>query len=429
VLTVDRWHDQAGGRTIVAPAARRASMPPRASAAVTGSWRGERDLQRYLQELQTRAGAIEQDLADLQRSLTYQLLFDGGQLTGVTRSRLEPAIGGVGNLWLGFAVLCDLLAEAASIVAAGSRTELDDLRNVEWLLYDDSVDLDGRQLTPDELLRELVHALSTTAQIIEEVDDVWRHTVPAMARCEEEVAALAGQASDLGAPQQVDGLGQLRVQVSWLRGQAAHDPLGVVEDFEGDVLPRLEQARLRLGEELDQQRAVGAELAEAQARLAELRELHARVVEEAGSLWAKIVTPRGLLAPPDSSYLSEPPMGLEPWLARLQALCDTGSHRPVRRGLASWMRAAEAARAGELEVLEANRGPIRQRQELRGLLSSFQAKAAALGVGRDAGLADIGSRARAILYAAQTDLDEATALVREYGDRLRVLNSEEMSYR
>jgi hypothetical protein len=429
VLTVDRWLDQGGSRTVAAPAARRASMPPRASAAVSGSWRGERDLQRYLRELQARAGAIEEDLADLQGSLTYQLLFDGGQLAGVTQSRLEPAIGAVGNLWLGFAVLCDLLAEAASIVAAGSGTELDDLRNVEWLLFDDSVDLDGRQLTPDELLRELVHALSTTAQVIEEVDDVWRHTVPALARCEEEVAALAAQASELGTPQQVDGLAQLRVQVGWLRGQAARDPLGVVEEFDGDVLPRLEQARQQLGEERDQQLAVAAEIAQAQARLTELRELHARVVEEAGSLWAKIAAPRGLLAPPTTTYLSEPPMGLEPWLARLEALCHSGSHRPVRRGLASWMRAADAARAGELEVLEANRGPLRHRQELRGLLSSLQAKAAALGVGRDAGLADIGSRARAILYAAQTDLDEAAAVVREYGDRLRVLNSEEMSYR
>jgi hypothetical protein len=404
-------------------------MPARASAAAGGSWRSERDLQRQLQELQGRAAAIEQDMAELQRSLTYQLLFDGGQLMGVTQLRLEPAIGALGNLWLGFAVLTDLLFEAASIVADGIRPELEDLRNVEWLLFDDSVDLDGRQLTPDELLRELVHALSMTAQIIEDVDDVWRHTVPALARSEEEIGALIGRASELGTPQQVEGLRQLRVQVAWLRGQAARDPLGVVEDFQGDLLPRLDQARQRLGEVEEQQRVVAEELARAETCLTELRDVHARVVEEAGSLWGKIARPRQLLAPPDPTYLSEPPMGLEPWLARLRALCRSGSHRTARRGLVSWMRVADTARAGELEILEANREPLRQRQELRGLLSSLQAKAAALGMGRDSALADIGSRARAILYAAPTDLDEAATLVKEYGGRLRLLNSEGMSYR
>jgi hypothetical protein len=93
------------------------------------------------------------------------------------------------------------------------------------------------------------------------------------------------------------------------------------------------------------------------------------------------------------------------------------------------MQAAEAAMTRELEVLDANRLPLRRRQELRGLLSSLQAKAEALGVAEDAGLVDIGGRAKAILYTAQTDLDEAELLVRAYGDRLRVLNSKEVSYR
>jgi hypothetical protein len=250
-----------------------------------------------------------------------------------------------------------------------------------------------------------------------------------MARCEDEVNALQGRASEMGAPHPVESLRQLRTQVSWLREQAAVDPLGVVEAFERDVLPRVEQVRLRLTDELRQHRAMAADLARARGRLTELRDLHARVVEEAGSVWAKIAHPRGLLAPPDPGYLSESPMGLEPWLTRLQALSRVGSFRQVRKGLASWMQAADEAMARERDVLEVNREPLRRRQELRGLLSSLQAKAGALGLGADAALADIGNRARAILHGTQTDLDDAALLVREYGDRLRVLNnSEEVSY-
>ena len=158
--------------------------------------------------------------------------------------------------------------------------------------------------------------------------------------------------------------------------------------------------------------------------------MHSRVVEEAGSVWAKIVHPRGLMAPPDPSYLSEPPMGLQPWLNRLQALARMGSYKQVKRGLVNWMQAADDAMAREREVLEANREPLGRRQEMRGLLSSFEAKARALAVAREPGLADIAGRARAILYASQTDLDEAAMLVKEYGDRLRVLNRrKEVSYR
>ena len=430
MLTVDRWADHEGGRELVGgPAVRRATMPARASAAPAGSWRSERDLQRHLHSLQERAEGIAADLADLQRSLPYQLLFDGQRVSGVTRSRLDSVLGAVEDLWLGFTVLNEVLAEAEAVVGNGARSDLGQLRNVEWLLFEDSLELAGRQLTADELLTDLTDGLSATAQIIEEADDVWRHTVPALARCEEEIEGLLRRATDLGAAPHAESLRQLRIQVSWLRGQVADDPLGVVEAFERDALPRLGHVRDRLADEARQQRALAAELTRAEARFRELRTLHARVVEEAGLVWAKIVHPRGLLAPPDSGYLTDPPMGLGPWLARLRSLSRTRPTHQIRVGLTSWLEVAETARGRELEVLEANREPLRRRQELRGLLSSLQAKAEAVGVAFDAGLSDIGGRAKAILYTAQTDLDEAALLVKEYGDRLRLLNSKEVSYR
>jgi hypothetical protein len=417
--------------TPAAGAARRASMPARASAASVESWRGHRDVQVHLRSLQDRAAGIQADLSDLQRSMPYQFLFDGRELAGLTRSRLDAAMGAVEDLWQGYAVLSDMLTEADSILGRGAWGELA-LRNVEWLLFDDSLELAGRRLTPDELLDDLTHALSGCAQIVEDADDVWRRTVPALARCEDEIHSLLQRSSDLVARQPVDMLSQLSAQAAQLREQAGVDPLGVVEAFERDLLPRLEQARLRLTDELRQHRAVSGDLARARARLTELRDLHARVVEEAGSVWSKIAHPRGLMAPPDPAYLTDPPMGLAPWLTRLQALGRLGSYRQVRRGLASWMQTADEALNREREVLEANREPLGRRQELRGLLSSLEAKARAVGVARDAQLIDVVGHARAILYAPQTDLDQAALLVKGYGDRLRDLhhtNQKEVSYR
>jgi hypothetical protein len=406
-------------------------MPARASAAPLESWRDHRDVVLHLRSLQDRAAGIQADLSDLQRSMPYQFLFDGRELAGLTRSRLDAAMGAVEDLWQGYAVLCDMLAEADSVLGRGAWAELA-LRNVEWQLFEDSLELGDRRLTPDELLDDVTHALSACAQIVEDADDVWRRTVPALARCEDEIHALLQRSSDLVAREPVDMLRQLSAQAAHLREQAGVDPLGVVEAFERDLLPRLEQARLRLTDELRQHRAVSGDLARARARLTELRDLHARVVEEAGSVWSKIAHPRGLMAPPDPAYLTEPPMGLEPWLTRLQALGRLGSYRQVRRGLASWMQTADEAASREREVLEANREPLGRRQELRGLLSSLEAKARAVGVARDAELIDVVGRARAILYAPQTDLDEAALLVKGYGDRLRDLhhtNQKEVSYR
>lgn len=415
-----------------AGAARRASMPPRASAAAAEGWRGEQALLLQLRSLQDRATGIQADLTDLQRSMPYQFLFDGRELTGLTRSRLDSAMNAVEDLWQGYAVLCDMFAEADSVLGPGAWAQMDTLRSVEWMLFDDSLELGGRRLTPHELLDELTHALSACAQIVEDADDVWRRTVPAMARCEDEIHSLLQRSNDLTTVQSVETLRQLATQAAHLREQAGVDPLGVVEAFERDMVPRLEQARLRLTDELRQHRAVSGDLARARARLTELRDLHARVVEEAGSVWAKIAHPRGLLAPLDPAYLTDPPMGLEPWLARLIALGRLGSYRQVRRGLVNWMQSAEDALHREREVLEVNREPLGRRQELRGLLSSFEAKARAVGLARDADLVDTGGRARSILYAPQTDLDEAALLVKGYGDRLRVLhntNQKEVSYR
>lgn len=339
-------------------------------------------------------------------------------------------MGAVADLWQGFTVLGEVMTEAMAVVGNGIRPDLDQLRRVEWMLFEDSLQLDARRYTPEALLTALVQALSATAQIVEDADEVWRRTGPALIRCEEEILSLVARADEMGATQPVEALGHLRTQVGWLREQLSADPLGVVEAYERDVVPRMDQARLRLTDELRQHRAMASDLARARARIVELKEIHSRAVEEAGSVWGKIAHPRGLVAPPDPGYLSETPMGLEPWLARLQALSRTGAYRQVRKGLASWMQAADDAMAMEREVLEINREPLRRRQELRGLLSSLQAKAAAVGVAHDAVLADIGTSARSILYAPQTDLDEAAVLVRQYGDRLRVLNnSEEVSYR
>src|SRR5215472_19188149 len=199
-------------------------MLARASAAPVDSWRGEHDLLVHLRALQDRAAAIQADLADLQRSAPFQYLFDGRELTGLTRTRLDAAMSLVEDLWQGYGVLCEVFAEADTVLGPGAWAELEALRNVEWLLFDDSLEVGGRRLTPDEVLDELTHALSTCAQIVEDADDVWRRTVPAMTRCEDEIHSLLQRSSEMTAAEPVETLRQLATQAAHLREQSGVDP-------------------------------------------------------------------------------------------------------------------------------------------------------------------------------------------------------------
>jgi len=80
-----------------------------------------------------------------------------------------------------------------------------------------------------------------------------------------------------------------------------------------------------------------------------------------------------------------------------------------------WQEQADALRARAQAVAAASRAPLERRNDLRGLLDAFQAKAAALGLAEDSGLTERYRSAREALYAYRCDVRRAEALVREYG--------------
>jgi hypothetical protein len=306
--------------------------------------------------LQTHTRTLEAELHDLQGSMTYQMVVDEGRISGRSLSRLAPALATLEELRPGFEALGELLEE----VSAGAPGEEPGL---EWLLFGPSIELAGRRLTAAELLRGVEDAIRAASGVLTAIDEAWRDALPRLANCEGEVRALREQAQRLGLASLTEDLGRMQAHADWLRSQVRIDPLGVAESLAGELAPALEEARHGLTEERQQQQAIAVDLLHARSCLAELEDLHAQVVAESRRVRMRILDPWELIAPPDPAYLSGQPMGLEPWLARLETLHRRGVVRPIRRGLESWLKVADASMVREREVLVGNRALLEQRQD------------------------------------------------------------------
>lgn len=172
---------------------------------------------------------------------------------------------------------------------------------------------------------------------------------------------------------------------------AARDRVAVLERSHRE-LPGLLRATAAQVDEID---AVVAQAADALARTRE-----------------KIAAPAGMLGVPDPTAGGD--RALRPWLDRIQAQAGTGAEEEAAAGLAGWHKAADAMLAEARAAAAANGAPLARRNELRGLLDAYRAKAAASGGDEDGRLSRLHAGAKDVLYRAPCDLGVAEALVRDY---------------
>jgi hypothetical protein len=151
------------------------------------------------------------------------------------------------------------------------------------------------------------------------------------------------------------------------------------------------------------------------AAAGQLDEIEALVAQGAGALARtreKIAAPAGVVPMPDPSAGGD--RALRPWLDRIRAQAGSGAEEEAAAGMAAWHKAADAMLADAREAATANAAPLAHRNELRGLLDAYRAKAAASGGDEDGRLARLHASAKEALYTAPCDLPAADALVRDY---------------
>jgi hypothetical protein len=165
--------------------------------------------------------------------------------------------------------------------------------------------------------------------------------------------------------------------------------------------------------------------------LAGLRDNLSARLEEASGLWAELQrTVEVARDTHDEAQLKitspviPPAPRLDPdfgrHLDRVRGLAARSEWRAARRELGEWSRTGASLLANARRVATACRLPIDQRDELRGRLDAYRAKANRLGLLEDSRLCELYDRAHGELYSAPTNLTTAEELVRRYQQGLPV---------
>jgi len=349
---------------------------------------------------------LAQVLYQIDASPELALVRDRDQLKGRSATVAAEAAGLVDSLWTRYPVLSEAGDRLEVALARGDRQALGEL------LHGRGVTLpDGTATGAATLLRSLEADAGRASEVMAQLGDAWRSAVPRLDALRARLADAATIADGLGMPGDPE-LAAARTVVDDVTAQATSDPLGAELDDTERLVQRVEE---RLSELARTRAGMGADLDAATARLEELAQLIAAGNGARNAAQERIVEPGGLATPMDPAELDTGDRALRPWLARIRSQAGAGAWPAAAKGLEQWNEQADALHARADAVAEANRAPLERRNDLRGLLDAFRAKAAALGLAEDATLTERYRSAREALYAYRCDVRRAETLVREYG--------------
>jgi hypothetical protein len=370
--------------------------------------------------------AIQVNLLELDSSFGKQLLA-GAELTGDTRRRWDDTAATLATLWQVFSAYSAVVDQAAE--AAARHLGPRELAAISGLLTGRSVQLasgpaplagrdladPGREdLTLATAVARMRGAFSSVTEVVSAAEHVWTEVAGRLDAVGAELARVTPLAATLGDEALTGNLTAAQGNLARLRDTLNSDPLalwqpgGTVDTSGADRLAERVNADASRVDELVRlrdeahQRVAGVAAAMAAARSAR---------EDAAAAWqratAKIAA--GALPPPpaDLADLSGRLDGLGPMLA-------AGRWTRLGSELDLLDRELATVTAGFREAERAVVAAMAKRDELRGLLGAYKAKAARLGAAEDADLAERYDRARDLLWTAPCDLAAAEAAVAGY---------------
>jgi hypothetical protein len=349
-------------------------------------------------------------------------LLDSAPLQGESAARWGEASATLVELWHDNELLDQLLQRAERVRGARARPKPQDLAELEQLLGGKSVELAGARvpldqrqllgangslwLTPDELLVRSAEAFERPKGVLVAAQRAWTELAQRLRELldlADEDAALASELAE-GEPPSLE---PARKRLLTLIELLPNDPLAVNEEEIAQLGGELRSIRADLGD-LDAMRVeLTPRLSAARGLLAELARLAQQGRDAHEQVLAKVADP----------HVPEPLPAqptLEGGLEDVESISRAGAWREARTLLEQWTGTVSGLLARAREILSANRAPIRERDELRGLLDACQAKARRLRLVENAELAGMFRRAQDALYTAPTDLAQASQLVHGY---------------
>jgi hypothetical protein len=264
--------------------------------------------------------------------------------------------------------------------------------------------------TPPQLLDRMRAAFDQVVMVTRSCSQKWdtiETRLTPLATQLAEAERLADTVGDRRRPELV----RARSQLDQLRQSVMCDPLtasgGAIDDISAALdsvtadLRRLSALRDSLGTQLDAARAL----------LSELRATVAAAADARAQAEAKIAHPAVVDPPAVAGDVDRALQGVVDASAR-------GDWRAAANQLSLWTTRGRDALAEAQRALAANQAPIATRDELRGRLDAYRAKAHRLGLLEDARVAGLYARAQSALFTAPTDLTEAQQLVLQYQQAL-----------
>jgi hypothetical protein len=384
--------------------------------------------------------AIQANLLELDASFGKRLL-EGAVLSGQTQRRWEVTAATLANLWQVYSAYSAVIDQAAEAVNGhlGPR-ELAGLTN---LLNGPSIQLvagpaplagrdladPGREdLTVAAAVTRMRRAFGQITEVVAAAEQVWNEMTGKLDAVAAELGRVTPLAASLGDEALTGNLAAADSKLARLRGTLSSDPLSLwqggpdpaaaVDTSGADRLQDRVAAAVTRVDELAQLRdAARQRIADVTAAATAARAAY----EDAAAAWHRAA---GKIA---AGALPAEPSGLADLTVRLADL-DT-----LLAG-GRWTRLASELDEVEHELAVATSGfrdteravvtALGQRDELRGLLGAYQAKAARLGAAEDPGLTERYDRARGLLWTAPCDLAAAVDAVTGYQQAVLALGGQ-----
>src|SRR6516164_903351 len=345
--------------------------------------------------------SIQANLLDLDGSFGKRMLA-GATLTGESKLRWEAAADDLAALWEIFNAYAAVVDKATELIAGARRLSDRELELVTTWLTGASVELTrpkplGRRgltetgrsdLTLAAAVQEMKRAFASVADVVAAAESIWNKTADGLNEIGVQLAAAKEQLGDLEDDEVTGALAAAEDELGQLREQAAAATVRVADlaRLRADARQRISAARAAVAaataarEEADAARNVAAakiaqddlpppppEAADLDVRLATLGKL------EAAGRWARLAAELDTI--------------------EAEAAAATQRYRDAERTAATLLD---------------------KREELRGLLDAYQAKAVRLGAAEDTELAMRYQQARDLLWTAPCDLAVAAAAVTHY---------------
>ena len=366
--------------------------------------------------------AIQANLLELDGGFTRRLL-DGAALTGQTRERWDAASAALAGLWENYLAYSAVVDRVAELGTGPHRPAKKDLPELDSLLTGSCVqlakaavplarrnlsDTGVRTVTLTGAVAAMRQSFSEVAEVTSAVETVWAQVNERLDAAEAELSAGLPRAAGLG-QEVAAALGDAQASLRAAREAVNADPLrlysgGRVDSSAADLVREQVAALAARIAELDLVRS------QARRRIDGLTAaVNAAQTARAGAVTAwQHAAQRIAALPPLPPAITGPP------LDNLAALAAAGRWPELATELDRCAGALAAAVKQTQECERTAAAGLASRDELRGLLGAYKAKAARLGVAEDADLVASYGQARDLLWTAPCDLTAAAAAVAGY---------------